>query len=95
MSPGAFESADDGAVMVSLRYVLLTTGYGRSSAYKAMADGLLPRPVKVGRNSRWPLHEVVSVHDAMTRGDDKGALRALVRQLRNQRGGAHLSLVRQ
>jgi predicted DNA-binding transcriptional regulator AlpA len=85
------QASEDGA-MVSLRYLLLVTGYGRSSAYKAIAEGLLPEPVKVGRSSRWPLAEVTCVHDAMARGDDKAALRALVRQLRSRRGAA-LSLV--
>jgi predicted DNA-binding transcriptional regulator AlpA len=95
MNEHTFETAEDGAVMVSLPYVLLVTGYGRSSAYKAMKDGTLPRPVKVGRSSRWPRDEMHQVHEAMTRGDDKPALRALVRQLRQRRGGSALSLVRQ
>ena len=87
--------ADDSANMVSLPYLLRVTGYCRSSAYKAMHEGLLPEPVKVGRSSRWPKAEVTSVHDAMTRGDDKPALRALVLQLRKQRGGVQLSLISQ
>jgi prophage regulatory protein len=93
MSAARFE-ATAGPALVPLPVVMQITGYGRSMVYEAMAEQLLPRPVKLGRASRWPEHEVLAVHAAIVRGDDEGARRALVRQLRAQRGAHSLHLVR-
>lgn len=50
--------------------------------------------MKLGRASRWPEHEVLAVQAAIVRGDDEGMRRALVRQLRAQRGGPMLTVLR-
>ena len=92
MSAAHFELAPVPA-LVPLATVKQITGYGRSAVYKAMKAQLLPRPVKVGRASRWPEEELLAVREAMLRGDDEGAQRALVRQLQSRRGKPHLRLV--
>ncbi len=79
--------------LLALPEVLQLTGYGRSALYEAVLEQLMPRPVKVGRASRWPLDEVVAVRAALLRDDDESARRALVRQLHARRcGGTRLAL---
>lgn len=95
MSPAAgFAAVDQRLAMVELPELLRATGYGRSAAYAAMQAQLITRPVKVGRASRWPEHEVQAMAAAILRGDDEASRRALVRQLRQARGTAALQLVR-
>ncbi|HXD05648.1 MAG TPA: AlpA family phage regulatory protein [Burkholderiaceae bacterium] len=79
--------------LIALPAVMQMTGHCRAGVYKAILAQLLPRPVKVGRASRWPEDEVLAVRAAMLRGDDDGSRRALVRQLQARRGGPHMSLV--
>ncbi|WP_083884655.1 helix-turn-helix transcriptional regulator [Thioflavicoccus mobilis] len=61
------------------------TGLGRSAFYAAISDGFLPKPVKLGRASAWPEHELDSVVAAMIRGDSPELLRDLVRRLHAER----------
>jgi prophage regulatory protein len=82
-----------GSALVPLAGVKQITGYGRSAIYQAMQAQLLTRPIKVGRASRWPEEELLALREAMLRGDDEGARRALVRQLQARRGRPHLALV--
>lgn len=93
MSAVHFEPAT-GPALVPLAIVKQITGYGRSAVYAAMAAQLLPRPVKVGRASRWPEEELLALRAAILRGDDEGARRALVRQLHARRGKPVLQLLR-
>lgn len=94
MSPvRRFALAPPASRMLALDEVERITGYGRSALYAAMQAQLLPRPVKLGRSSRWPEDEVQAVRAAILRGDDDGARRALVRQLQARRGRPHLALV--
>lgn len=79
--------------LLALPAVMQITGHCRSGVYKAIKAQLLPHPVKVGRASRWPEHEVLAVRAAIVRGDDEGARRALVRQLQARRGGQRLAVV--
>jgi len=83
-----------GPALIPLPAVMKITGYGRSMVYEAMLEQMLPRPVKLGRASRWLEHEVLALHAAIVRGDDESMRRALVRQLHAQRGGHALRLVR-
>jgi predicted DNA-binding transcriptional regulator AlpA len=83
-----------GAAMVDLHAMLQVMGYSRTTAYEAIADQRLPKPVKVGRANRWPESELLQVRAAMLRSDDKPAVRALVRKLHAERGGIVLRLVR-
>ncbi|WP_338113687.1 helix-turn-helix transcriptional regulator [Thiococcus pfennigii] len=61
------------------------TGLGRTAFYAAISDGILPKPVKLGRASAWPEHELDSVVAAMIRGDSPELLRDLVRRLHAER----------
>lgn len=56
-------------------------GRGRTQRYDDTADGLLPRPIKIGRMSRWPEHEIDAIIAAEIRGDTPEQIRALVREL--------------
>jgi prophage regulatory protein len=92
MSAARFEFAC-AAQLIALPEVMRLTGYCRTGVYKAMLAQLLPRPVKLGRASRWPRDEVLALHESLLRGDDDGARRALVRQLQARRGGPMLTIV--
>ena len=92
MSAPSFEPVASPA-LVPLASVKQITGYGRSAIYKAINAQLLTRPVKVGRTSRWPQEELLLLRQAILRGDDEGARRALVRQLQARRGAPVMSLV--
>ena len=72
--------------LVRLAESMARTGLGRSAFYGAISDGILPKPVKLGRASAWPEHELNSVVAAMIRGESHDALRDLVQQLHDERG---------
>lgn len=71
--------------LVRLADSMARTGLGRSAFYAAISDGILPKPVKLGRVSAWPEHELNSVVAALIRGDSQDALRDLVQQLHDER----------
>ena len=71
--------------LVRLAEGMTRTGFGRSAFYAAISDGVLPKPVKLGRASAWPEHELNSVIAAMIRGDSQDALRVLVQRLHDER----------
>ncbi len=62
---------------------------GRTNRYAAIADGLLPPPLKLGRMSRWPAHEIDAVIAAEIRGDTPDQIRQLVRDLVAARATLH------
>jgi prophage regulatory protein len=72
--------------LVRLADSMARTGLGRSAFYAAISDGILPKPVKLGRASAWPEHELNSVVAALIRGESHDALRDLVQQLHDERG---------
>lgn len=39
-------------------------GCSRATFWRRVADGTIPKPVKIGGMSRWPTSEIVSVIDA-------------------------------
>jgi len=71
--------------LVRLAESMARTGLGRSAFYAAVAEGVLPKPVKLGRASAWPEHELNAVVAAMIRGDSHDALRDLVQRLHVER----------
>lgn len=93
MTPAVHFDVVTSPALVPLATVKQLTGYGRSAVYVAMRAQLLPRPVKVGRASRWPEEELLALRAAILRGDDEGTRRALVRQLHARRGGPRLALL--
>ena len=45
---------------IKIQEVLTMTGVGKTYVYKCIAEGKLPKPIKLGRSSLWLLDEVVS-----------------------------------
>jgi prophage regulatory protein len=71
--------------LVRLAEGMARTGLGRSAFYAAISDGVLPKPVKLGRASAWPEHELNAVVAALIRGNSHDALRGLVQRLQAER----------
>ncbi len=65
------------------------TGNSRSTIYKRIADGLFPKPVKIGpRSSGWPDYEVDAINAACIAGKNSEDIRALVVKLEVARKAA-------
>ncbi len=63
-------------------YVETQTGYSRSTIYLRIAQGLWPKPVRLGpRAVGWPASEVEAVNAARIAGLPDDAIRALVAKL--------------
>lgn len=39
--------------LVDLNFIMNDTGFGKTFIYKQIKEGLLPKPKKIGRCSRW------------------------------------------
>jgi prophage regulatory protein len=62
------------------------TGLRRSAIYQRIADGLLPRPINIGRRAvAWQASEIECINLARVAGADDGAIRALVTKLHADR----------
>lgn len=69
------------------KQVQAQTGYSRSTIYLRVAQGLLPKPVRLGaRAVGWPADEVEAVNCARIAGRRDEAIRALVASLEAARG---------
>jgi prophage regulatory protein len=69
--------------------VLSRTGDGRSTLYSRIADGLWPKPVKIGpRSVGWPTEEVSALINARIAALSEPEIRDLVRRLELARGAA-------
>ena len=55
-------------VFLRLPQVSRALGIGRSALYDYMQAGILPRPVKIGRNSLWIESEIAAIAAAIVRG---------------------------
>ena len=60
-------------------------GDGRSSLYLDIQRGTWTPPVRLGRSSSWPHHEVQALVRARVAGASTEQLQAIVRDLVNQR----------
>jgi prophage regulatory protein len=66
--------------------VLAENGGSRSNLYLQMAQGLWPKPVRLGRRAvGWPACEVNAVNNARIAGRSEDEIRALVRRLTEAR----------
>ena len=55
--------------LLTLRDVEHFTGFRKSSLYSLIADKRFPRPIKIGRSSRWPSSEISDwVQETIQRG---------------------------
>ena len=62
------------------------TGYGRSTVYLRIHQGLWPRPIALGpKMVAWPEHEVEAINRARIAGKGDDAIRALVNSLHKER----------
>lgn len=62
------------------------TGLARSTLYLRIADGLWPKPVKLGaRSVGWPASEVSAMNAARIAGYSDAEIRALVLRLEDAR----------
>jgi prophage regulatory protein len=71
------------------KHVQGQTGYSRSTIYLRIAQGLFPKPVRLGpRAVGWPASEVEAVNAARIAGQSETAIRALVARLEAARMAA-------
>ncbi len=62
------------------------SGYSRSTIYLRIAEGLCPKPVRLGRRAvGWPAREVSAVNAARIAGKSDDEIRALVSALEKDR----------
>jgi len=72
--------------MLRLPAVKQKTGYSRSTIYLRVKQGLLPRPVSIGKKSvGWPGDEVAAVNAMRIAGKSDDDIRALVQSLHAKR----------
>ncbi|MCP3680210.1 MAG: AlpA family phage regulatory protein [Gammaproteobacteria bacterium] len=72
--------------ILRLPAVLAETGYGRSTIYLRIAQGLWTKPVQLGaRSVGWPASEVCALNQARIAGADDATLRQLVTTLSAKR----------
>ena len=63
-----------------------TFGIKRTAIYSRIRAGLLPAPIKYGRNvSIWPANEIEECCAAIIHGADDDAMRAIVRGMMEKR----------
>lgn len=75
--------------LLRLPSVINATGLSRSGVYAYIADGLLPKPVKIGeRATAWPSDELDSIVRARIAGKSEDEIRQLVATLHDQRAAA-------
>lgn len=62
--------------------VLSYLGFGRSSLYSRISDGLFPHPINLGgRAVAWPEYEVAAINDARVAGKSNEEIYRLVQEL--------------
>ena len=65
-------------------------GIKHSQLYRDISnDGLMTKPVKLGRSSRWPRHEHQAIAAARIAGQSDDEIRILVQSLHAARGAAN------
>lgn len=75
--------------ILRLPAVKVKTGNSRSTIYKRIADGLFPKPVKIGpRSGGWPDYEIDTINAARIAGKTDNEIRELVIQLETARKAA-------
>lgn len=68
-------NAPNASPLLPLDLLQAYVGFGRSHLYALIARGEFPQPVKIGRSSRWPLHEVEAwIHDRIADRDAIGGV---------------------
>lgn len=77
-----FSRPSEARTLARLPDVLSAYGAKRPTLYAHMADGLFPRPVKLGAKfAAWPMDEVAAVINARIAGKTPDEIKALVVEL--------------
>lgn len=64
-------------------------GIGRTTGYAQMAEGLLPRPIRIGKRAGALINnEIDAIMDARAAGASEEQIKKLVKQLTETRGVA-------
>lgn len=75
--------------ILRLPEIIEMTGYGRSTIYLYIKQGIFPRPVKIGRRAvGWPVDEVRNVMQARIEGKDDLTVTHLIHQMEIARCGS-------
>lgn len=75
------------ARLIRLPSLVQRLGCSRSTVYQMVADGLLPKQVKISRRCvAWPADEIEAVMTARLAGTDDAKVKALVINLHGRRG---------
>jgi prophage regulatory protein len=75
--------------ILRLPAVKAESGYGRSTIYLRINEGLWPKPVRLGaRAVGWPAGEVAAINAARIAGKSDDEIRALVAKLQAARSSA-------
>lgn len=62
------------------------SGYSRSTIYLRIAQGLWPKPIRLGaRSVGWPADEIAALNSARIAGKSDEEIRALVKKLETAR----------
>ena len=70
------------------KQVQAESGYSRSTIYLRMAQGLWPKPIRLGpRAVGWPAREVAALNEARIAGTSEQGIRVLVERLEVARKG--------
>jgi prophage regulatory protein len=76
------------ARLLRLAEVKALTGFGNTTVYRRIADGLLTVGVPIGPMLRgWPAREIEAINEARIRGDSDDEIRELVVRLETSRTG--------
>ena len=55
--------------LLTIRDVEQLTGFKKSSVYSFIESGDFPKPIKIGRSSRWPSGDISDwIHETIQRG---------------------------
>lgn len=72
-------------ILDTIASAMSQTGLRSSAFYEQIAEGLVTKPVKVGRASRWPRSEIQAIVAARIAGKSKAEIRMLVVELHAKR----------
>lgn len=67
--------------LVKLPQLRECTGKGTTSVYDEIKEGLITPPIKRGRSSVWPEHEIAEIQRAIIAGAPEDERRQLVKRL--------------
>lgn len=71
--------------LLTIAQVQKRLGVSRTSVYKRAQLGLLPKPAKLGRSSRWSEQQVSTLADAAARGASEDQIAELVKSFQETR----------